>query len=117
MFWTIFPFILSSLLLGAHFLRSSAFGLMWMAILMPFLLLIKKRWVLITAQIYLYLGAALWLLYTYNKIQERIFFGDDWVRLAIILGIVAAFTVFSGLLLNRKTIKEKYSETAAVSES
>lgn len=117
MFWTIFPFILSSLLLGAHFLRAGALGLMLMAIAMPFLLLIKKRWVLIAAQVYLYLGAALWLLYTYNKIRERIFYGDDWLRLAIILGTVAAFTVFSGILLNRKTLKEKYSEIPAIIES
>lgn len=90
---------------------------MLFALAFPFLLFIKKRGTLIASQIFLYLGAVEWILTTYSLALGRIARGEDWLRMAIILGTVAAFTVFSGLLLNRKSLREEYSKTAVADES
>jgi len=108
MFVRVIPLILASLLLAAHFLRDGNLVLTLMCVLMPLLLLIKKRWSWLVVQLFAYAGAAIWIYTTVALVQQRIFWGIPWVRLVMILGGVALFTAWAGLLLNSSRIREMY---------
>jgi type VI protein secretion system component VasK len=100
--------VISYLLLAAHFSRHDNTSLMIFCLLIPFLLLIKKRWVLIVIQSFCYLGALVWIQTTYLLVLERINLEESWIRLLIILSFVAILTIVSGVLLNSAVIKRKY---------
>ncbi len=104
----IIPLIIASLLLAAHFLRDGNLGLVAVCLLLPLLLVVKKRWSLIILQLFTYVGAAIWVSTAIGIAQRRILQGVPWSRMAIILGVVALFTVFAGLVLNSTVVKEKY---------
>lgn len=108
MFFRILPYIIASLLMGAHSLRAREPVFIVISLLLPLLLLIRKRLVLIFLQVLAYIGALEWLRATFNYVQIRINLGMPWARLAAILGVVALFTAFAGYLLNSKKVKEKY---------
>jgi len=102
------PLILAAVVLAAHFLRSSSLVPMLLCLAAPFLLLIKKRWVLRTLQALTVVSALIWMVALSGIIQERIFEGRSWTASALILGVVAVFTLFSGWLLNSPKIKDNY---------
>ena len=109
MIFAIIPLGFSCLLLGAHFLRSAHLVLTLLCWLMPFLLLVKKRWSLIILQLFIYMGAVVWINTAVFSVIKRMKMGLPWHMPAIIMGTVALFTIFSGLLLNLKSVKEKYT--------
>lgn len=104
----IVPLLITSLLLAAHFLRGGSLGLVIVLLLAPLLLLIRKRWSLILVQLSAYVAAAVWLYTTFHVVQERMMFGRPWGAPVIILGSVALFSLFAGLLLNSPAVKNKY---------
>jgi hypothetical protein len=106
----ILPIIIAAVLMATHFLRSFSLVPMAVCLLAPLLLLIKKRWSLITLQVLTIPAALIWLMTLYGIIQERVFEGRSWTASAIILGLVALFTLFAGWLLNSLQIKERYPE-------
>lgn len=103
------PIILAAILLAAHFLRSFDLVPMLLCLLAPLLLLIRRRWSLLTLQLSTIPAALLWLLTLYGIIQQRIFEGRSWTASALILSVVAAFTLFAGWLLSSPQVKEKFS--------
>lgn len=104
----IFPLILSCLMMSAHFYRHFNYPLMAISLLVPFLLLIKKRWALYVIQVLALAGAGVWVNTIVVIADARISYGTPWIRMAVILGAIAIFTLCSGLLMNLKKIKEKY---------
>ena len=108
MIFTVIPLVISCLFLGAHFLRSGSFIVFVFCLSMPFLLLVKKRWILYLIQIFVYIGGGIWINTAIFLMRKRLTLGLPWHKPVIILGAIAVFTVFSGLLLNVKGIKEKY---------
>jgi hypothetical protein len=102
------PFVIASLLLGAHFLRDGSLGLLLVSILAPLLLRIRKRWILIALQMWAYSGAAVWLYTTVSLIQERMMVGTPWGVAVLILGSVALFSVAAGALLDSRAVRERY---------
>ncbi|MEI6289467.1 MAG: hypothetical protein WCP19_03460 [Chloroflexota bacterium] len=93
------PFIVSCLLLAAHFLRINAFIPVLICLLIPLMLFIRIKIIPILLQI-LSIGACLIWLYTlWGIIQERIIQNRSWVPSAIILGTVIIFTLWSAYLL------------------
>jgi hypothetical protein len=104
----ILPIIIAAVLMAAHFLRSFSLVPMAVCLLAPLLLLIKKRWSLVTLQVLTIPAALIWLMTLYGIIQERIFEGRSWTSSAIILGLVALFTLFAERLLNSPKVKERY---------
>jgi hypothetical protein len=102
------PIIVAAILLAAHFLRSFSIVPMVLCLLAPFLLLIRKRWSLLTLQLATIPAALIWLMTLYGIIQQRIFEQRSWTASAIILGVVAAFTLFAGWLLNSPQVKDNY---------
>jgi len=102
--------IISSLLLGAHFLREGKIFLTVLYLVLPLLFFLKKKWSLILLQIFIYAGVLVWVQTLISLIVARIDMGAPWLRMAIILGVVILITLISGLLLNSRLIKEKYSK-------
>ena len=100
---------LSFVLLAAHFLRMGRPLMMIICLAAPFLLLIKKRWVLISLQIAAYLGALVWIRTCIFIVRERLAHGQRYIGAIVILGTVTLFTIVSGLLLNSTKITDRYS--------
>ena len=107
-FLRLLPVILSFLLLAAHFSRIDIFILMVLSLLLANLLFIKRVWVARLLQIALVLGALEWMRAMLMYIQIRKDIGEDWIRLAIILAVVALFTGLSALTFQGKTMKLRY---------
>jgi NAD-dependent dihydropyrimidine dehydrogenase PreA subunit len=97
--------ILSCVLLAAHFSRvqNNWFALACLAF--PFILLSKKEWVMRIFQVFLLFGGAIWIERTTFLVRMRQRIGDSWVRLAVILGVVALFTILSAAVFNNKKIR------------
>ena len=101
--------IISALLLGAHFLRAGQTILALMILLFPAVLLLKRAWVARLAQIVLTLGAIEWVRTLLFRVAERRDMEQPWVRLAVILGGVAVFTLASALLFSlSQPLRKRY---------
>jgi hypothetical protein len=81
---------------------------MLVSVLVPLLLLIRKRWSLILVQLSAYAAAGVWLSTAIHLVQERMISARPWSGAVIILSTVALFSVFAGLLLNSRKVKERY---------
>ncbi len=110
-FLRLLPVLISFALLAAHFFRAGQL----VAALLPLLLLIplmfRQTWVPWLIQLALLLGAVEWLHTLVNIAQTRIEFGLPWIRMVLILGAVALFTAFSGLVFRSKALRNRYSGT------
>ncbi len=104
------PVILSFLLLIAHFSRANIYFLMILSAGIPFLLFIKRFWVPRLMQILLILGGIEWIRTIISLINERNALGESWTRMAIILLVVALFTMISTLVFQRPSVKEIYKQ-------
>jgi len=102
------PVIFSFGLLAAHFSRANMFPLVLVSLALPFLLLIKRAWAARSIQVLLLLGAAEWIRSMFGYIEVRKSIGEDWTRLAIILGAVALLTACAGLVFRGKALKKRY---------
>lgn len=91
--------ILSSLLIAAHFLRSGTFLLVLLALGSPALLLLRERWASRTLQLLLLLAGAEWIRTLVSLAMERAKAGEPWIRMAMILGAVAAVTFAAALMI------------------
>lgn len=100
--------MLAAVLMAAHFLRTYSLVSMALCLVTPFLLLIKKRWSLVTLQVLTIPAALIWLLTLNSNIRERIFEQRSWTASAIILGVVVLCTLWAGWLLNSPELKERY---------
>jgi len=108
MFLRILPFIISMILMAAHFLREGNVILVIIFLAVPLILFIKKRWALLSALIFDLAAVLLWALTAFELVQARLAAGADWIRMFLILLAVAAFTAWAGYLLNGKLFKERY---------
>jgi len=96
------------ILLAAHFSRANNDVLAFITLLVPFLLFIKQKWVIHTLEIIAYLSAFVWLFGAYQYIQIRIAAGEDWIRLLVIMGVVALYSAWSGFFLRSPRINKVY---------
>jgi polyferredoxin len=106
------PIVLSSLLLGAHFFRSSNIGLTLLCVFAPLALLIRRFWIIRAFQLTLIVGGLIWIYTAYNIMQWRISAGQPWIRTAVILGAVALFTIGSAYAFEINKVKAKYRNGA-----
>jgi hypothetical protein len=102
-------FVVAALLAGAHFLRAGNLGLVMLCLIAPLLFLYRKRWSLILLQVMAYSAAVNWIVAAVQIVQLRQLEGRAWTTAALILSAVAVFTFLAGLLLNSRSIKERYS--------
>jgi hypothetical protein len=102
------PVIFSFLILSAHFSRAGSPLLLIIFLLLPVLLFIKKAWVVRLIQIFLVIGSIEWIRILFVYVNERQAIGQPYIRLIIILGVVALFTGFSALVFRNQTLRERY---------
>jgi len=99
--------ILSSLLLGAHFLRSEGVGLAVAAAMVPALLLIRQRWSTQVVGILMIAGGAEWLRTLVGIAAIRVQHDQPWLRMALILGGVALLSWLAAWRLLRREQRQR----------
>ncbi len=102
------PLALSALLMAAHFLRAGALLPLLISLAAPFLLLTRRRWSLRLVQALSLLGALIWLDTLRQIIRWRQALGQPWTTSALILGLVAAFTLLAAALLERPAARRHF---------
>ena len=111
------PVFLSALLLTAHFLRTGSIFLAILAFLFPFALFIKRTWTVRFVQIVLFIGTIEWVYTLMNLLIERHEAGKPWVRLSLVLGIVAVFTISSASVFSfSNLLRKRYGLITASAE-
>ncbi len=100
--------IIAALLIAAHFLRAMDTPMVALSLAAPLLLLWRRHWSLIALQVLAYLAAWRWIETALGLIAMREQLGRPWTAAAIILGAVALLTALSGLLLNNRSMRERY---------
>ena len=100
--------VLSLLVLGAHFLRAGALPVVAAVILLIVLLFVRRPWTARVVQVVLVLGTLEWLRTLYNLVSARIEVGQPFVRLAAIMGAVAAVTLLAALALQKGALGRAY---------
>ena len=118
------PVFLSLLLLLAHFYRNgyalffmplTAISLLLLIFLvltvaaLALLVLVHKPWVVRMAQSVLVLGGIEWARTLFILAKMRLETGAPWIRLSVILGVVAVFTCCSALVFRFKSLRERYN--------
>lgn len=112
MFIRLAPVVLSALLLAAHFSRHDIPLLVVLTLLSPLVLLIRRPWAARLAQTLLVLGTLEWIRTLVVLTRARQTAGEDWVRMALILGVVAAVTLASTLVFWIPTVRQRYALAA-----
>lgn len=106
LFLRLLPTVLSSLLLGAHFMRSGNVALVAACAVFPLLLLFRRSWAVRATQAFLVVAAGTWAWTAFEIAHRRVAAGQPWARMAVILGAVALLAVLAaGLLQARGTRK------------
>lgn len=100
---------LSGLLIAAHFLRAGIYPVVVLGLALPFLLLSKNRIVSILLQVMLAGAGMEWLRTLVMLAATRRAEGQPWIRMAAILGTVAAFTLATAWMVR---VKDKQDQTA-----
>ncbi len=104
------PAALSALVLAAHFLRAgNVVAVLALLAFVP-LLALRRRWVAMVVRLPLWLGAGVGLYTLARFAAERVRLGEPWLRLAVILGGVAAFTALSALPLWSPRLRAWYHD-------
>ena len=107
-FLLLLPVLFSSLLAAAHWLRAGLMPFVIVSLVMPFLLIVPRQWAARTVQLFLVLMSIEWIRTLVLKIMERIQEGNDWIRMAVILAVVAMITAVSACVFFTKTLKTRY---------
>jgi len=69
----------------------------------PILLFFRRKWADLVLSIVLFLGGISWLITTLSYVKIRISLEEPWLRLLMILGVVALITFYGSFLMWKKT--------------
>lgn len=105
---SLIPVVLSLLVLGAHFLRSGNLLAVSGTLVLVGLLFVRRPWAARAVQISLVLASLEWIRTLLQLTVERMHTGQPFLRMAIILGIVAAVTLLSAFLFQSRRLLEFY---------
>ncbi|WP_421902908.1 4Fe-4S binding protein [Maridesulfovibrio sp.] len=107
----LFIISLSYLLLAAHGLRGGDGGLAVFMIGSAGLAFSRQRWAGNVTGVLLGCGSLLWLVKGDSLINLRIGVGEDWIRLALIMGALFALTLFSSAHCFSHAGRERFSRS------
>ena len=97
------------LIMAAHFLRMGALSGVLVCLALPIVTaLTRARWALRSLQALLVIGSVNWIVTALRIGAERRAAGEPWLRMALILGVVAALTALAAALLSRRSVLECY---------
>ena len=102
------PVILSFVLIGAHFLRDGYLLMVAFSLAVPFVLLVGRTWAARAVQVLLIIAAGEWIRTTIGLVTARQEEGQDYLRLAVILGAVTLLTLGSTFVFHSHTLKHRY---------
>lgn len=107
-FVRLLPVILSALLMAAHFSRADNGLLVITSLVFPLILFIRRPWVTRVAQAVLVLASVEWIRTLVAIAGRRQAVGEPWLRMAAILGAVAAITAVSALVFRNQHLRTRY---------
>ncbi|RKZ07683.1 hypothetical protein DRQ25_10975 [Candidatus Fermentibacteria bacterium] len=105
--------IIALLLAGAHYGRAGDTILKYLFVALPLLLLIRKKWSDMILAVSISITVPVWIHTTLNIIAVRKAAEIPWLRMAIILGgvalfsLIAAFITFRHIYRSRKAVDSK----------
>ena len=99
---------LALLLLAAHFYRAGGFWLAGLSLALLPLLAVPRPWAARTLQVSLVLGAVEWLRTLALLAAARIAAGQPYLRLALILAVVAALTLLAATVFRHRTLRARF---------
>lgn len=102
------PIVLSLIVLAAHFLRAGCLPIALAVLALLALLAVRRLWVPRLLQVVLTLGALEWIRTLVTLAIQRSDRGEPYLRMALILGSVAAVTLASALLFETKKLRRYY---------
>ena len=108
------PSIAGLLLLGLHFYRNDNTFAMYLSFLVIFLLFVRRPWAARILQTFLIIGAFEWVRTTVSLVIVRNEHGEPFLRLAIILGAVALFTLFSAFVFRTKRLRSHFNDPRGI---
>ncbi|MHB9134714.1 MAG: hypothetical protein ACYDBB_26885 [Armatimonadota bacterium] len=111
-FVLLLPAALSSLMLGAHFLRVGHYAFVLLALAIIPLLFVRRPWAARIVQVAMVLGMAIWVQTTIQLIHARMVNGEPFYRMAAILGAVAAVAGLSAVLIQSKRLQRYFGLSA-----
>jgi hypothetical protein len=103
----ILPF-LALALLAAHFYRADWMLPAGLSGALTLLLAVPRPWAARTLQVALLLGALEWLRTLAAFAAMRVAVGQPYLRLALILGAVAAFTLLAAWIFQHRSLKRRF---------
>lgn len=101
-------YVTAALLMAAHFLRQGSVIGVALCLAAPLLFLWSKRWVLVVLQVLAYGAAARWVVTALHIVEQRQLDGRAWTAAALILSAVALLSLGAGLLLNARSMWDRY---------
>ncbi|UTV28913.1 hypothetical protein [Photobacterium atrarenae] len=108
LFGLLAPNVVSFWLLAAHFLRGGAMGWFLCWLLLPALLLVRRRWIVRMVQLALLFVASAWVMITAEMLTSRIIMGEDWSRMLMIMGTVICMTLLSACTFLHPQLERHY---------
>lgn len=102
--WLLLP-ALALAVLAAHFYRDASWPGVAACAALFVLLAVPRAWAVRVLQAGLVLGALEWLRTLVVLVQVRLALGQPWLRLALVLGAVAALTAVSALVLQPRSTR------------
>lgn len=100
--------LLALLLLAAHFYRADRMVLAVLCAALTLLLAVPRPWAARTLQAALVLGAIEWLRTLASFAATRVAVGQPYLRLALILGAVAAFTLLAACVFQHRALRSRF---------
>ena len=98
--------LLCIVVLAAHFLRERNSALMLVSIAVIPFLFIRGQWVMRVMQLFFVTASFEWIHTAIVLMTERKALGLPWIRMAVILGIVAALTLASARIVSRADLNQ-----------
>jgi hypothetical protein len=105
--WLLAP-ALSFLVLAAHFHRAGLALGVAVCLALVALLAVPRHWAARAVQAGLALGTLEWLRTLVVLAQMRLALDQPWLRLAIILGLVALLTAASAFVFQQRALRERF---------
>ena len=100
--------LLALLLLAAHFYRAGWLSLAVLSVALTLLLAVPRPWAARTLQVALVLGAIEWLRTLAAFAALRMAVGQPYLRLVLILGVVAVFTLLAAWVFQHRALRGRF---------
>ena len=100
--------LLALLLLAAHFYRAGWLSLAVLSVALTLLLAVPRPWAARALPVALVLGAIEWLRALAAFAAMRVAVGQPYLRLVLILGGVAAFTLLAAWVLQHRALRTRF---------